>query len=284
MTTDVHPTAVIDPRARLGTGVRIGPWCVVEGPAEIGDGCRLEAHAVVLGHTTLGPENRVFPGAVLGAEPQDLKHAGETTRLEVGARNTFREHVTVHAGTHAGGVVIGYGEGEMFVASDLSALLPETQRVAFLSDGEIARVTASGVSYETFEGVPLAKAGEYARHARAMRAAAVLVGAFLLSYALKLAFLGREEQGTWGRNAVWILRIHELCVFAMLIAGTVAGTRALRLRRTRNATRDPRDPPAPPELVRWHRGAGKAAVYAAALALGFAGLVLAGMYRRAGWF
>jgi hypothetical protein len=117
-----------------------------------------------------------------------------------------------------------------------------------------------------------------------MLTAAALVGVFLISYACKLALIGREDRASWGALSIWVLRIHELCVLVMLVAGAIAGTRALRLLRTRNATRDPRDPPAPAELVRWHRGAGKIAVCAALLALGFAGLVLAGMYRRAGWF
>jgi hypothetical protein len=133
-------------------------------------------------------------------------------------------------------------------------------------------------------GVAALRRGDVPRHRRRMLTAAALVALFLLSYLLKLALIGREDLASWDTSSIWMLRIHELCVFTMLAAGITAGTRALRLRRTRNATRDPQDPPAPASLVRWHRGAGKTAVCAAALALGFAGLVLAGMYRRAGWF
>ena len=133
-------------------------------------------------------------------------------------------------------------------------------------------------------GVAALRRGDVPRHQRRMLTAASLVGLFLLSYLAKLGLIGREDLASWEPASIWMLRIHELCVFTMLAAGAIAGTRALRLRRTRNATRDPRDPPAPATLVRWHRGAGKTAVFAAALALGFAGLVLAGMYRRAGWF
>jgi UDP-N-acetylglucosamine acyltransferase len=115
MSVEVHATAVVDPRARLGAGVRIGPYCVVEGPVVLGDRCRLDAHAVVAGHTVLGPDNRVFPGAVLGAEPQDLKHDGAETRLEVGAGNTFREHVTVHPGTKTGAGVTRIGSRGLFM-------------------------------------------------------------------------------------------------------------------------------------------------------------------------
>ena len=133
-------------------------------------------------------------------------------------------------------------------------------------------------------GVAALRRGDVPRHHRRMLTAAALVGVFLVSYVCKLALIGREDRASWGTLSIWVLRIHELCVLTMLVAGAVAGSRALRLLRTRNATRDPRDPPAPAGLVRWHRGAGKTAVFAAALALAFAGLVLAGMYRRAGWF
>jgi len=133
-------------------------------------------------------------------------------------------------------------------------------------------------------GVVALRRGDVTRHRRRMLTAAALVGIFLLSYLAKVALLGREHLASWEAESVWVLRIHELWVFTMLVAGAVAGSRALRLRHTRNATRDPKDPPAPASLVRWHRRAGWTAVCAAALALGFALLVLAGMYRRAGWF
>jgi len=132
-------------------------------------------------------------------------------------------------------------------------------------------------------GVAALRRGNVTRHRRRMLAAAALVGLFVLSYLAKLALLGREDLASWGGTSIWVLRIHELWVFTMLLAGAVAGSRALRLRHTRNATRNPQDPVAPAALVRWHRGAGWTAVTAAAFALAFALLVLAGMYRRAGW-
>jgi uncharacterized membrane protein YozB (DUF420 family) len=132
-------------------------------------------------------------------------------------------------------------------------------------------------------GVAALRRGDVPRHRRRMLTAAALVGLFVLSYVVKLAVLGREDLASWGSTSIQVLRIHELFVFLMLAGGAVAGSRALRLRHTRNATRDPKDPPAPASLVRWHRRAGWTAVCAAAFALGFAVLVLAGMYRRAGW-
>jgi UDP-N-acetylglucosamine acyltransferase len=113
--TKVHPTAVVDRRAVLGEDVEIGPFCVVEGPVRLGRATRLLAHATVLGDTTLGAGNVVYPGAVLGAAPQDLKHAGASTRLVVGDRNQIREHVTFHAGTVKGGGVTTVGSDGLFM-------------------------------------------------------------------------------------------------------------------------------------------------------------------------
>jgi UDP-N-acetylglucosamine acyltransferase len=113
--TKIHPTAVVDRRAVLAEDVEIGAYAVVEGPVRLGRGTVLHAHATVLGDTTLGQGNVVFPGAVLGAPPQDLKHAGAPTRLVVGDRNQIREHVTFHAGTVKGGGVTTVGSDGLFM-------------------------------------------------------------------------------------------------------------------------------------------------------------------------
>jgi uncharacterized membrane protein YozB (DUF420 family) len=133
-----------------------------------------------------------------------------------------------------------------------------------------------------FAGVRAVRRGDVPLHRRRMLISCSLVGLFVLSYAVKLAVIGREHLATWGSTSIWVLRTHELFVLTMVGAGVIAGTRALRLRRTRNATRRPEDPVAPPGLVRWHRGAGRTAVTAAAFAFLLAVLILAGMYRRAG--
>ena len=111
----IHATAVVDDRAVLGEGVEIGPYAVIEGPVVLGDGTRVRAHGMVCGHTELGRENDVFPGAVIGIGPQDLKHRGEATRLVAGDRNQFREHVTVHAGTIKGGGLTSIGSDNLFM-------------------------------------------------------------------------------------------------------------------------------------------------------------------------
>jgi uncharacterized membrane protein YozB (DUF420 family) len=132
-------------------------------------------------------------------------------------------------------------------------------------------------------GVRCARRRELQRHARAMRGAALLVGLFLLSYVAKVALLGREARDRWSPQALGTLRFHELCVFAMLIAGALALTLGTRLRRTRLFTADADDPPAAVALRRRHRLAGRVALAGALLGAASAGLVLAGMYARSGW-
>ena len=131
-------------------------------------------------------------------------------------------------------------------------------------------------------GVLQRRRGDIRRHRRSMLLAAVFVGLFLLGYLLKLAFLGREAMDAWSPTAIWILRVHELCVAILLLGGGVAALRSRQLRRTRNVSHDPSDPVAAEGVVRWHRRAGWAAVLAAALGFATAGMVLAGMYLRAG--
>lgn len=92
----IHPTAVVDPQARLGQGVRIGPYAVVEAGAEIGSHTSLGPHVVIMGQTRLGEHNVVHAHACLGGEPQDLGYRGEPTRLEIGSRNIIREFATMH--------------------------------------------------------------------------------------------------------------------------------------------------------------------------------------------
>jgi UDP-N-acetylglucosamine acyltransferase len=102
----VHSTAIVSPDARLGQEVSIGPYAVVEDRTVIGDGCEIRAHAVIKRYTTLGAGNRVYEGAVLGGEPQDLSFRDQETGLVIGDRNLIREGVTVHRSTKAGGATV----------------------------------------------------------------------------------------------------------------------------------------------------------------------------------
>jgi UDP-N-acetylglucosamine acyltransferase len=105
----IHPMACVDPRARLGDGCEVGPFCIVGPDVVLGPNCQLIAHATILGHTTVGASNVFFPNSVVGAPPQDKKFKGETTRLEIGEHNHFREGSTVHLGTERGGGITRVG-------------------------------------------------------------------------------------------------------------------------------------------------------------------------------
>ncbi len=115
MTTLAHPTAVIDDAAELAEDVVVGARCVIQGPVKIGAGTFLHPHVTIMGDTTMGRNNHLFPGAVIGAPPQDLKYGGERTKLVIGDRNHFREHVTVHPGTTQGGGVTRIGSNNLFM-------------------------------------------------------------------------------------------------------------------------------------------------------------------------
>ena len=131
-------------------------------------------------------------------------------------------------------------------------------------------------------GVRMRRRSEIVQHRRLMLTGGVLVIFFLLSYAAKLLFLGREDMDIWSSQAVWILRIHEAFVLTMLLSGIVATRRGLAMAGTRNVTGDSADAPAAPERARGHRVAGWTAVVAAILGFFTACLVLLGMYQRAG--
>lgn len=95
----VHPSAIVDPAARIGTDVTIGPYSIIGADVEIGEGTWIGPHVVIEGPTRIGKENRIFQFASIGGEPQDKKYAGEPTRLEIGDRNVIREYVTISRGT-----------------------------------------------------------------------------------------------------------------------------------------------------------------------------------------
>lgn len=95
----IDERAVIDPSAKIGNNVSIGPYSVIGKDVEIGDGCEIGPHVVINGPTTIGCDNRIFQFASIGDEPQDKKYAGEPTRLVIGDRNTIREFCTINRGT-----------------------------------------------------------------------------------------------------------------------------------------------------------------------------------------
>jgi UDP-N-acetylglucosamine acyltransferase len=95
----IHPTAVVSPKAEIDPSVEVGPYSVIDSHVRIAAGCRLMHHVYVTGWTSIGEGCTLHPGVVVGHEPQDIKYKGERTFCRVGARNIFREYVTVHRGT-----------------------------------------------------------------------------------------------------------------------------------------------------------------------------------------
>ena len=113
--SQIHPSAVIAPGAELGVDVEIGPFCTIGPGVRLGDGTRLISHVVVDGATSIGEACTIYPFAVLGAPPQHLAHRGEDTRLEIGARNLIREHVTMQTGTVGGGGLTRVGSDSLYM-------------------------------------------------------------------------------------------------------------------------------------------------------------------------
>lgn len=113
---DIHPSAVIEAGAVIGEGCSIGPFCYVGADVQMGANCVLMSHAIVKGQTVMGEENTVFSFAVVGEIPQDKKFGGELTRLEIGARNRIREHVTINTGTGGGGGLTKIGDDCLLMA------------------------------------------------------------------------------------------------------------------------------------------------------------------------
>jgi UDP-N-acetylglucosamine acyltransferase len=113
---DIDPAAIVDPSAEVGEGTTIGPHAVVGPHVRIGPGCKVGASAVIDGWTEIGEGTEIYPFASIGLAPQDLKFRGEPTRLVIGARNIFREFVTINRGTAGGGGVTRIGDRNVFMA------------------------------------------------------------------------------------------------------------------------------------------------------------------------
>jgi len=112
----IHPSALVDPAARIGTGVSVGAYSVIGAGVEIGDGTTIGSHVVIEGRTRIGRDNRIFQFASIGAEPQDKKFRGEESELVIGDRNHIREFATMHRGTAGGGDTTRIGDDNWFLA------------------------------------------------------------------------------------------------------------------------------------------------------------------------
>lgn len=112
----IHPTAIVDPAARIAESADIGPYSIVEGEVEIGERTRLMAHVYIEGPTRIGDDNLFFPYSTIGVAPQDLKYKGERSETRIGSRNRIREFVTIHRGTGGGGLVTSLADDNLLMA------------------------------------------------------------------------------------------------------------------------------------------------------------------------
>jgi UDP-N-acetylglucosamine acyltransferase len=103
---DIHSTAIIHPKAKLGKDVKVGPYSIIEEHVNVGDNTTIGAHCFLSGYTTIGKNCSFHTGAIIGSAPQDLKYKNKVTFLEIGNGNTFREYVTVNPATDEGNKTI----------------------------------------------------------------------------------------------------------------------------------------------------------------------------------
>jgi len=106
----IHPAAIVDPSTTFGKDVEVGPYSIIDAGVTLGDGCRISNNVTLRSGTSLGESCTVFPGAVIGEIPQDLKFQGEDSKVKIGSNVIIREYATIHRGTSARGeTVVGYG-------------------------------------------------------------------------------------------------------------------------------------------------------------------------------
>ncbi len=115
MATQIHPQAIVEPGAKLGEDVQIGPFAYVGAEVSIGDRTVIGQGARIEGETTIGQDCEIFSHAVVGSIPQDLKFHGEKVQLIIGDRNKIREFTLINPGTEGGGGVTRIGDDNLFM-------------------------------------------------------------------------------------------------------------------------------------------------------------------------
>ena len=112
----IHPTAIIDPTAKIAASACIGPYTIVGADVEIGERTEIKAHVFLEGPLQIGEDNVFYPYSTVGVAPQDLKYQGEPSRTVIGHRNRVREFVTIHRGTRGGGMLTSLGDDNLLMA------------------------------------------------------------------------------------------------------------------------------------------------------------------------
>jgi UDP-N-acetylglucosamine acyltransferase len=113
----IHKTAIVDSKAKISSNVSIGAYSVIGSGVEIGENTKIDSHVSIIGNTKIGKNNKVYPFASIGNDPQDLKFDGEETKLEIGNNNRIREYVTINPGTKGGGGLTKVGNNCLFMVS-----------------------------------------------------------------------------------------------------------------------------------------------------------------------
>jgi len=141
----VHPSAIVEPGARIAAGVEIGPYAVIGAEVEIAAGCRIGPHTIITGATRIGANCRIWQFASIGDAPQDKKYSGEPTRLEIGANNTIREYCTLNRGTVQGGGVTRIGDDNWIMAyAHIAHDCQIGSRTVFANNAQLAGHVAVG--------------------------------------------------------------------------------------------------------------------------------------------
>jgi len=113
----IHRTAIVDPKAKISSSVNIGPYSIIGPNVEIGEDTDINSHVSIAGHTKIGKNNKIYPFASIGNDPQDLKFKGEISSLEIGDNNKIREYVSINPGTDGGSGVTKIGNNCLFMVS-----------------------------------------------------------------------------------------------------------------------------------------------------------------------
>ena len=113
----IHKTAIVDPKAKISSNVKIGPFSVIGPNVEINENSEVQSHVSIIGNTKIGKNNKIYPFSSIGNDPQDLKFNGEETKLEIGDNNKIREYVTINPGTNGGGGLTKIGNNCLFMVS-----------------------------------------------------------------------------------------------------------------------------------------------------------------------
>ena len=111
----IHKTAIIDSKAKISSSVEIGPYTLIGPNVVIEDNVLIQSHVNITGYTKIGKNNKIFPFASIGSDPQDLKYKGEKTELIIGDGNVIREYTTINPGTIGGGGITKIGNNSLFM-------------------------------------------------------------------------------------------------------------------------------------------------------------------------